>query len=54
VRADVADAAAVDAAADALASAFGRIDVWVNNAMASVFSLPSPRRRRRSTSGSQR
>jgi NAD(P)-dependent dehydrogenase (short-subunit alcohol dehydrogenase family) len=38
LRADVADCDQVDAAADALASAFGRIDVWVNNAMASVFS----------------
>jgi NAD(P)-dependent dehydrogenase (short-subunit alcohol dehydrogenase family) len=37
-EADVADAAAVRAAADALAAAFGRIDVWVNNAMVSVFS----------------
>jgi NAD(P)-dependent dehydrogenase (short-subunit alcohol dehydrogenase family) len=36
--ADVADPRQVDAAADALASAFGRIDVWINNAMASVFS----------------
>ena len=37
-EADVADAAAVQAAADGLAAAFGGIDVWVNNAMASVFS----------------
>jgi NAD(P)-dependent dehydrogenase (short-subunit alcohol dehydrogenase family) len=37
-QADVADAAAVDAAAAALEAAFGPIDVWVNNAMASVFS----------------
>jgi NAD(P)-dependent dehydrogenase (short-subunit alcohol dehydrogenase family) len=36
--ADVADAAAVQRAADALAATFGPIDVWVNNAMASVFS----------------
>jgi short-subunit dehydrogenase len=35
--ADVADAAAVDAAADAIAAALGPIDVWVNNAMATVF-----------------
>jgi NADP-dependent 3-hydroxy acid dehydrogenase YdfG len=35
---DVSDAAAVDAAADAVASAWGRIDVWVNDAMVSVFS----------------
>lgn len=35
---DVADAAAVDAAASALEAAWGPIDVWVNNAMASVFS----------------
>jgi NAD(P)-dependent dehydrogenase (short-subunit alcohol dehydrogenase family) len=38
LKADVANAAQVDAAADALASEFGRIDIWVNNAMASVFS----------------
>lgn len=35
---DVADAAAVDQAADAMARKFGWIDVWVNNAMTSVFS----------------
>ena len=35
--ADVADAATVDAAADRAAAAWGRIDVWVNNAMASIF-----------------
>jgi short-subunit dehydrogenase len=35
---DVADADAVDQAADALESAHGPIDAWVNNAMASVFS----------------
>jgi NAD(P)-dependent dehydrogenase (short-subunit alcohol dehydrogenase family) len=34
---DVADAAAVDAAADRVAEAFGGIDVWVNNAMVTVF-----------------
>ncbi len=34
---DVADAQAVDAAADAVASAWGHIDVWINNAMVSVF-----------------
>ena len=36
--ADVADAAAVDAAAEAIETALGPIDVWVNNAMATVFS----------------
>src|SRR5690606_35897770 len=36
--ADVADPAQVDAAANALAAEFGPIDVWVNNAMTSVFS----------------
>ena len=36
--ADVADADAVDRAAAELENAFGPIDVWVNNAMASVFS----------------
>lgn len=35
---DVADAAAVEAAADRVASEWGRLDVWVNNAMVSVFS----------------
>jgi NAD(P)-dependent dehydrogenase (short-subunit alcohol dehydrogenase family) len=35
---DVADAACVDAAADAFESSLGPIDVWVNNAMATVFS----------------
>jgi short-subunit dehydrogenase len=35
---DVADASAVQKAADAVEQEFGSIDVWVNNAMASVFS----------------
>src|SRR3954452_16616127 len=35
---DVADAGRVEAAAAAVESAFGPIDVWVNNAMVSVFS----------------
>ena len=35
---DVADASAVEAAAEAVESRFGPIDVWVNNAMTSVFS----------------
>jgi NAD(P)-dependent dehydrogenase (short-subunit alcohol dehydrogenase family) len=34
---DVADATAVDAAADRVVTEWGRIDVWVNDAMASVF-----------------
>src|SRR4051812_12498118 len=34
---DVSDAGAVDAAADAVATAWGRIDVWVNDATVSVF-----------------
>jgi short-subunit dehydrogenase len=37
VQADVADAHAVESAADQVASRFGRLDVWVNNAMATVF-----------------
>ena len=37
VSADVADAAAVERAADAIEQALGPIDVWVNNAMATVF-----------------
>jgi NAD(P)-dependent dehydrogenase (short-subunit alcohol dehydrogenase family) len=35
---DVADAAAVEAAAEAVERTFGPIDVWINNAMVSVFS----------------
>ncbi len=38
VPTDVADAAQVEAAAAAVEAAFGPIDVWVNNAMVSVFS----------------
>jgi short-subunit dehydrogenase len=37
VSADVADADAVECAADAIEDALGPIDVWVNNAMATVF-----------------
>ena len=36
--ADVADASAIEAAAEKVESEFGPIDVWVNNAMTSVFS----------------
>jgi len=39
VVADVADHAAVEAAAGEIEEALGPIDVWVNNAMASVFAL---------------
>jgi NADP-dependent 3-hydroxy acid dehydrogenase YdfG len=35
--ADVADAAQVEAAAEAVENAFGPIDVWINNAMTSIF-----------------
>jgi NAD(P)-dependent dehydrogenase (short-subunit alcohol dehydrogenase family) len=35
---DVADATQVDRAADAIVEAVGHIDIWVNNAMTSVFS----------------
>ncbi|MFD1660799.1 SDR family oxidoreductase [Streptomyces caeni] len=38
VPVDVADAKAVEDAAQQVADAFGRIDVWVNNAFAGVFS----------------
>ena len=38
VQADVADADAIDAAAEAIERELGQIDVWVNNAMVSVFS----------------
>ena len=37
LRLDVADAHAVEQAADRVVEAFGRIDVWVNNAMATIF-----------------
>ena len=37
VSADVADAGAVERAADTIEQALGPIDVWVNNAMATVF-----------------
>ena len=37
VSADVADAGAVERAADAIEQSLGPIDVWVNNAMATVF-----------------
>ncbi len=37
ISTDVADPARVEAAADAVEDAFGPIDVWVNNAMTSVF-----------------
>jgi NAD(P)-dependent dehydrogenase (short-subunit alcohol dehydrogenase family) len=37
-EADVAHADAIDTAAEALAHAYGPVDVWVNNAMVSVFS----------------
>jgi short-subunit dehydrogenase len=37
VIADVADVAAVDAAAREIEEAFGPIDIWINNAMATVF-----------------
>jgi NAD(P)-dependent dehydrogenase (short-subunit alcohol dehydrogenase family) len=36
---DVADAEAVDAAAQAVEDAFGPIDVWINDAMATVFAF---------------
>jgi NAD(P)-dependent dehydrogenase (short-subunit alcohol dehydrogenase family) len=38
LQADVADASAIEAAAEKVESEFGPIDVWVNNAMTSVFS----------------
>jgi len=37
VAADVADAAAVEAAAGAIEQAFGPIDVWINDAMATIY-----------------
>ncbi|MGN9777321.1 SDR family oxidoreductase [Micromonospora sp. H33] len=45
-RVDVADADAVQQAADDVAHRFGRLDVWINNAMVSVFAptweIPAP------------
>ena len=38
IQADVTDYDAVEAAADQVATQFGRIDVWVNNAFAGIFS----------------
>jgi len=38
IAADVADASAIEAAATAIEERFGPIDVWINNAMVSVFS----------------
>ena len=38
VPADVADAGQVDRAADLVVDKFGRIDIWVNNAFAGIFS----------------
>lgn len=38
LRADVADPSAVESAAEMVEREFGPIDVWINNAMASVFS----------------
>src|SRR5438105_4770974 len=37
IQLDVSDAAAVDAAADQVLQRWGRIDVWINNAMLTVF-----------------
>jgi short-subunit dehydrogenase len=37
IPADVADPEAIDAASDRVAAAWGGIDVWVNNAMATVY-----------------
>ena len=44
LRADTADADAVEAAANAVEQRFGPIDIWINNAMASVFA-PVPQMR---------
>src|SRR5437867_2091560 len=38
VQTDVADADAVERAADSIETSLGPIDIWVNNAMVSVFS----------------
>src|SRR5688500_4991016 len=38
VPTDVGDPDQVEAAAEAVERAFGRIDIWINNAMTSVFS----------------
>jgi NAD(P)-dependent dehydrogenase (short-subunit alcohol dehydrogenase family) len=52
VPTDVADAAAVEAAADEVEDALGPIDVWINNAMTTVFAFLSdvtPQEYRRAT-----
>jgi NAD(P)-dependent dehydrogenase (short-subunit alcohol dehydrogenase family) len=41
IRADVADPEAIDAAGDRIVAEWGGIDVWVNNAMATVFAPAS-------------
>ena len=48
---DVSDAEAVERAAAAVQERWGRIDTWVNCAMATVFAPGSPTPRPRSTAG---
>ena len=50
---DVGDASAIEKAAAAIEQEFGPIDIWVNNAMASVFS-PVKQMQPKNTSGSRR
>ena len=47
---DVADADGIEQAAAAVEQEFGPIDIWINNAMVSVFS-PVKKMKRKSTSG---
>lgn len=51
--ADVADAEAIEAAADQVEERLGPIDIWVNNAMVTVFS-PVREMRRRTTAASRK
>ena len=54
IASSLADPGAIFAAADQVAEQWGRIDVWINDAMATIFSCPSKISRRRNSSASLR